>query len=317
MDPVTIGAGVVLVKAGAGLLGAKTARPVVTAFLDKISEATGVVTKPWQTRRDAKAEADAAVIKAKAEAQITLIKAEADQEALTIQERAEVRRATAAIKEQQNLDAIVNDAAANLKDDAQPEKMDEDWLANFIDKARLFSDEEMQRLWSQVLAGEANVPGSFSRRTIGTLANLEKADAELFRRMCSFSLIESDGEHHLLLNGIASLFYTDSFFKDRGLTYSSVLALTEAGLVNFESSGIRLAAQDFVFSYFGRTIKIVFPDGQPEASLNLGEVALTKVGQELARICSPNEDKDFLEHVLARWGLQGHTIEEVLNTKGS
>jgi hypothetical protein len=46
-----------------------------------------------------------------------------------------------------------------LTEAATPEKLEDDWITNFFDKCRLISDEEMQTLWSKVLAGEANAPG--------------------------------------------------------------------------------------------------------------------------------------------------------------
>ena len=48
------------------------------------------------------------------------------------------------------------------------------------------SDEEMQNIKSQVLSGEANSPGSFSKRTVNLLSDLDKKDAELFQTLCRF-----------------------------------------------------------------------------------------------------------------------------------
>ncbi|MCH7573175.1 MAG: DUF2806 domain-containing protein, partial [Planctomycetes bacterium] len=39
---------------------------------------------------------------------------------------------------------------------------------------------------TQSLAGEANNPGTFSKRTIGFLGDLEKSEANLFTRLCGF-----------------------------------------------------------------------------------------------------------------------------------
>jgi hypothetical protein len=38
---------------------------------------------------------------------------------------------------------------------------------------------EMQNLWAQVLAGEANSPGTYSKRTVNFLSSLDKKDAAL------------------------------------------------------------------------------------------------------------------------------------------
>lgn len=44
----------------------------------------------------------------------------------------------------------------------------------------------MQSLWSRVLAGEANQPGAFAKRTVNLLADLDKEDAILFVQLCGF-----------------------------------------------------------------------------------------------------------------------------------
>lgn len=76
-----------------------------------------------------------------------------------------------------------------IDEKAQPEKIEDDWITNYFDKCRLVSDEQMQNLWSKVLTGEANSPGKFSKRTVNLLASLDKTDAELFQKICSFAWI--------------------------------------------------------------------------------------------------------------------------------
>jgi hypothetical protein len=64
--------------------------------------------------------------------------------------------------------------------------MDDDWVAHFFDSSRHVSAEEMQSLWARVLAGEANKPGTVSRRSVSLLASLSPQDAALFTSLCSF-----------------------------------------------------------------------------------------------------------------------------------
>ena len=47
------------------------------------------------------------------------------------------------------------------------------------------SSEEMQVLWTRVLAGEVREPGTTSIRTLGILKDLDEATAQLFSRFCS------------------------------------------------------------------------------------------------------------------------------------
>ena len=45
----------------------------------------------------------------------------------------------------------------------------------------------MQSLWARLLAGEANQPGTFSKRTVELVASLDKSDAQLFTGLCRFA----------------------------------------------------------------------------------------------------------------------------------
>ena len=57
-----------------------------------------------------------------------------------------------------NMEGITAKALPLLNENAGPDSMDNDWIVNFFDKSRIVSDDEMQNLWSRVLAGEANAP---------------------------------------------------------------------------------------------------------------------------------------------------------------
>ena len=50
-----------------------------------------------------------------------------------------------------NLANIMSKALPMLSEGAAPSLVSEDWIANWRDKARLFSDEEMTLLWAQLL----------------------------------------------------------------------------------------------------------------------------------------------------------------------
>lgn len=61
-------------------------------------------------------------------------------------------------KKQANIEAITLKALPDVKPEAKTEGVEDDWIANFFDKCRLISDEQMQSLWARILAGEANSP---------------------------------------------------------------------------------------------------------------------------------------------------------------
>ena len=51
----------------------------------------------------------------------------------------------------------------------------------------------MQILWARVLAGEANAPGTYSKRTVNLLSDFDKSDAELFTKLCGFGWHDTVG----------------------------------------------------------------------------------------------------------------------------
>ena len=116
-----------------------------TVLIEKISHAVGTLYEPVKIEKVAKAEAKAAKIKAQSEIEVT-----------DLQRRAEQRRFEEEERNQKNMEDITAKAGPHLNQDANPEAMDDDWIANFFDKCRIVSNSEMQSLWSQVLAGEAN-----------------------------------------------------------------------------------------------------------------------------------------------------------------
>ena len=146
-------------------------KPAVVLF-EKISEGVGGIFKPYQIKRVAKAQAEAEKIKAQTDIEIT-----------DLHRRAVHRWIEEEAKRQKNMEDIIAKAVPQLNEDSKPDTMEDDWIANFFDKCRIVSDNEMQILWSQVLAGEANVPGTYSKRTVNLLSELDKSDAALFTKL--------------------------------------------------------------------------------------------------------------------------------------
>lgn len=127
----------------------------------------------------AKAKAEAAVTKAQNEIEIT-----------ELHRRAANRFIEEEAQRQKNMEDITTKALPQLNPEANPDSVENDWLVNFFDKSRIVSDDEMQGLWSRVLAGEANIPGTYSKRTVNFLSDLDKAEAELFAKLCGFETVQ-------------------------------------------------------------------------------------------------------------------------------
>ena len=147
-----------------------------TVLIEKISDAVGGVFKPYQIVRVAKAEAEADRLRAESQIQVT-----------DLHRRAMHRFLEEEAKKQSNIEAITQNALPLLDDKSSPQNVSNDWITNFFDKSRIVSDSDMQTLWSRVLAGEANTPGAFAKRTVNLLGDLDKEDAALFMQLCGFA----------------------------------------------------------------------------------------------------------------------------------
>ena len=68
------------------------------------------------------------------------------------------------------------------------EPVNPDWVNRFISIVEDISDDEMQKLWARILAGEIKQPKSYSLRTLELLRNITKDDAENIVRLAKFAI---------------------------------------------------------------------------------------------------------------------------------
>lgn len=261
-----------------------------TVLIEKISDAIGGVFKPYQIVRVAKAEAEAQRIETETQIEIT-----------DLERRAFARFMKEEARKQKNIEDITRKALPQLKESAEPEKVEEDWIANFFDKSRLISNDEMQNLWARILAGEANTPGSYSKRTIDLLSTLDRGDANLFTHLCGFGW--NVGNVVPLIFDVQNEIYTK-----QGITFNTLSHLDSIGLIQFDNlAGYRRLKLPKKFSvhYYGKPVKLEMPNDSGN-SLELGKVLLTKIGQELAPICGSHPFNGFFEYVCEKWASQGY-----------
>jgi hypothetical protein len=268
------------------------AKPANT-LIEKISDAIGGIFKPYQIKRIARAEADAEKIRAVAQIEIT-----------DLQRRAVARFFVEEAKKQDNMESITRKALPEVTEQAKPEQVEDDWITHFFDKCRLISDNEMQILWAKVLAGQANSPGKYSKRTVEILSHLEKVDAMLFSKLCSFGFN--------IINFTPLIYDTDhNIYTDHGVHFMAISHLESLGLLHFDHlAGYErreLGEKGFVY-YFGNKVWIEFQKAENNV-LKLGHVLLTQAGQQLALICGAQPRDGFIDYVKEKWKSFGYKTE--------
>ena len=269
-------------------------KPIDT-LIHKISDATGVLYEPRRIRRKTKAESEAAITSAKAQAAADIIKAESEIEITDLHRRAAQRWINEEAKRQKNMEDIIDKAEPHLNEEAKPDTMEDDWVANFFDKSRIVSDSEMQGLWARVLAGEANAPGTYSKRTVNLLADFDKSDAELFTKLCGFGW---------MVGSFAPLVFNfeAEIYNRHGLNFDSLRHLENVGLVRVDGLGFKRSnfPKRFVVHYYGKPLSLEMPKDAGN-ELEIGHMLLTQSGQELAPICGSKPVEGFYEYVKNHW----------------
>lgn len=261
------------------------------ADLDLINKVTGMVFGPRAIRNLADAEAY----------RIRTL-AEASADATNIEARARVSSEHRQVAQQLNMEVVTEAALPHIKDDAKPETVDQDWVAKFFDYAKDVSNGEMREMWARILAGEINRPGSFSRRSLNIVSQIDKRQAELFNTVCRFRVRGENDSGWVVISD-----FRDPIYKDAGITFEGLADLDDLGLIDFAP------ADTFNWEglpqttglYYGRTFFSMSFMAGTDSNLKLGRVRLTRVGEELTKICETKEVDGFVGYLKRYWETQG------------
>lgn len=203
-------------------------------------------------------------------------------------QRAEFREKWQLLREQRNIENVVGNAYQELegipKVDSEP--VDDDWAYRFFDIAKGINAEEMQYIWGKILAGEVSRPGSFSTRTLETIRNMSREEAESFQKM--IPCIVTTGRDYFITS-------EKKIYEKFDIKYTDILRLDECGLMS--SSGpltlTRTVIKESGVLIFNDAL-VMITSGTPEkpTEVQCGIHTLTRAGRELYQILEhvPNEN---------------------------
>lgn len=212
----------------------------------------------------------------------------------SLEERSKLRKEHIALKEQDNIERIVAHSAINLtnEESVSNEPVDEDWISRFFKYAEDITSKNMQEIWGRVLAGEIKQPNSYSLRTLETLRNLTKKEAELLVKVANLRISSNN----------SSFIFTGSTVEELekyNFTFNEQLHLSELGILQSDTSlsfTIKTANHDKI-DYFetGKyLVRVRILKDSPKYSFPVA--AFTSVGMEILNLISPTaEEKYFKE----------------------
>lgn len=269
----------------------------VTTLIEKIAAGTGVLYEPTRIVRRAKADRLAARISAESRFEIS-----------DLEHRALERFVRSETRKQVIIEDITDKAIRELPETANVDALEEDWVAHFFRQCEMVSDEQMQTLWARLLAGEATNPGSYSKRTVDFVASMDRRDAEIFSRLRQFSWHVGSRIQPIIFDA------TDPVVVNAGVSYVDLMHLTSIGLLNMEAIGgyqlnVTIGRAGAIYH---DVLTYIEPSVAGEKiSIPLGMIALSQIGQELAKICDFKPNFDAYDLAVRHWHENGFVVSSV------
>lgn len=268
-------------------------------LINKIASATGYILTPHGKRKDEEAAVKYYIDEIKKNDKMPLL--------LKAASISEVRNL---LKKYRNQQDILLESMKYLNDNAIPERMDEDWLVNFMEKAGNISNKDIQVLYAKMLGEEANEPGIISRSLINTIASMDQELANDFQKLTKCIVYEIDEEGKESPAVILPIQDEKNNYKDV-ISFMDLVNLTSIGLIEHEIG--------FGARYVWKEAEILVRYGNEQFTLKcqneskeipIGNVGLTRNGMELAKIVTPVRDERYLERIKAFWREQKIKIIE-------
>jgi len=209
----------------------------------------------------------------------------------SLEERAKLRKEFQLKKEQNNIENIISYSAINLdgEEKVSEESVDDDWIARFFKYAENVTTEDMQKIWGRVLAGEIKQPNSYSLRTLETLKNLTKKDAETLNEISKLTTI---------YNQVALIINKKEILKKFNFQFATQLHLTELGILQTNSTlSITLEKQpqdNFIhFTTNKYLIRVKKLKDSPKCSFPV--ILFTSIGSEIIKLINPSINEEYFK----------------------
>ncbi len=244
------------------------------------------------------AEKNKIIEQAVGEATADAIKAQTKNHINNVIQKKQILRETERIQNLVKTVILTAQELVNYADLVSTEPVNKDWAIRFFNIVQDIDDKQLRVIWSRILADEIKKPESFSIRTLETLKNISKNEAEYFQKAVSLSfenqyIIETDPN-----NG--------NEFYDYGLSYYGIMMLNDAGLLlPNKSTFTALPKEKNKRNLESKSEKISITRDKFEEDLVYGAINFTIAGKETSRIIDVKSNEGYI-----------HIVKKFLRDKG-
>jgi len=185
-------------------------------------------------------------------------------------------------------------ATDEAKSSKENREWDFDWFLHFFEAAGNVSNEDMQKIWAKLLAGEVENCGRYSVRSITRLSNLSAFEAQLFQQI-SLAILKINQKTCIFPELI------EAYFPSYGANFSTLVneALFECGLVVYDPirvhdviSPIKNSIDLSIENKAGECI--IENTGDTDISIQYDILPLTRAGEELCHLISGDPQRIHL-----------------------
>lgn len=227
-----------------------------------------------------------------------------------VEDRFEQRERFNQLRQQENIETIIEKSLAYCAHKQVADKADLDWFESYVALAEHISNPTMQELWAKILAREVARPGSFSMKTLKVFRELSLSDAKLFGKACQLAVKDNSKRNIRIISGCYQQpGLLNIWNKNRahhmplsqfGLGYGEILTLADNHLLFAQEAELQpmQAGDELAFKYNGKPLIV-------SARKNRSVIQFykfTPIAAELARLIADKPDEEFLSTMKASLG---------------
>ena len=206
-------------------------------------------------------------------------------------ERTQARLFSQEITKQSNIESIIELTQVELvhTPEVPDEPVDERWARRFFESAAEMSNEETQKLWAKILAGEIKKKGSFSLRTLDVMKNLSQEEAELFQWIVQYLIFDTDTCFMIINQRLEESFE---------IHFAKLMKLDDCGLFSSLHKQIELSHSKNDYLLFTNNFAFTLTYLKNYNSLILDVFNLTSTGYEILSLISGDSNRNYVKELM-------------------